>query len=108
MFAPFVRGHYADGKDIPKNHLLTWARANEHDDPVYTTRLTDKTFRSEVEVAGKRFGSESWEKNKRYAEQSAAIVALHCLGIREICLKDEQELAKNGEGEVKKAAAEKA
>ena len=37
-------------------------------------------------VNGQAYSSESWEKNKRYSEQAAAIVALHCLGIRTIQL----------------------
>jgi len=35
-----------------------------------------------VTVQGQRFSSESWEKNKRFSEQAAALVALHCLDIR--------------------------
>ena len=41
-------------------------------------------FRSLVTVNGDAFSSQSWEKNKRYSEQAAAIVALHCLGVRKI------------------------
>ncbi len=41
-------------------------------------------FRSIVLVKGQAFSSQSWEKNKRYSEQAAAIVALHCLGVRKI------------------------
>ena len=37
-------------------------------------------------VNGQAYSSESWEKNKRFSEQAAAIVALHCLGIRTIQL----------------------
>ena len=35
---------------------------------------------------GQAYSSESWEKNRRYSEHAAAIVALHCLGIRTIQL----------------------
>ena len=31
---------------------------------------------------GAFFSSESWEKNKRYSQQSAAIVALNCLDVQ--------------------------
>ena len=31
-----------------------------------------------------RFSSDSWEKNRKYSEQAAAIVALHCLDIRKV------------------------
>ena len=84
MFCPFVRGHYGDGQDIPKVRLLQWTRDQGEEPPAYSTRQTDKTFRSVVTVAGRKFTSDSWEKNKRYSEQSAAIVALHCLGIERL------------------------
>jgi hypothetical protein len=35
-----------------------------------------------VTVQEQSFSSESWEKNKRFSEQAAALVALHCLGIQ--------------------------
>ena len=54
------------------------------DDPKYVTVGTEKTFTSVVSVAGRNFSSSSWEKNKRYSEQAAAIVALHCLGIKKL------------------------
>ena len=86
MFCPFVRGHYdTDGRDLPKTELLSWSRSQEDlDDPKYVTVPAEKTFTSVVTVGGKRFCSSSWEKNKRYAEQAAAIVALHCLGIKRL------------------------
>ena len=58
--------------------------ADGKDDPKYVTVGTEKTFTSVVSVAGKNFSSSSWEKNKRYSEQAAAIVALHCLGIKKL------------------------
>ena len=70
--------------------------------PVYRTWARDKMFRSIVYIkwkdlavlkentsspSAKRnedcegifFSSESWEKNKRFSEQAAAVVALNCL-----------------------------
>lgn len=84
MFCPFVRNHYRDTGDIPKCLLLTWTLENGLEKPKYVTEQTDKTFRSVVRVNGRLFESESWEKNKKYAEQASAIVALHCLGIRPV------------------------
>ena len=57
---------------------------DKHGNPKYHTWQKDKMFRSIVIVNGEAYSSESWEKNKRYSEQAAAIVALHCLGIRTI------------------------
>ncbi len=91
MFCPFVRGHFGDGLDIPKVRLQQWCRDRGEEQPKYETAQTDKTFRSVVTVAGRRFSSEAWEKNKKYAEQAAAIVALHCLGIRKVEGAEEEE-----------------
>ena len=91
MFCPFIRGHYGDGQDIPKVRLLQWTRECGEEPPRYTTTQTEKTFRSVVTVAGDKFSSESWEKNRRYSEQAAAIVALHCLGIRRVAEAEEGE-----------------
>lgn len=89
MYCPFVRGHYEHNMDIPKSRLMTWLRGKfgeHHEVPQYFTWQKDKMFRSVVLVQGEAFSSESWEKNKKYSEQAAAIVALHCLGIRKIQL----------------------
>ena len=59
-------------------------RTDGEDDPKYITVAAEKTFTSVVSVAGKNFCSSSWEKNKRYSEQAAAIVALHCLGVKKL------------------------
>ena len=74
--------------------------------PVYRTWGRDKMFRSVLyikwkdliiskqntspsinvneESEGTFFSSESWEKNKRFSEQAAAVVALHCL-VEKVC-----------------------
>ena len=46
----------------------------------------DFLYRSVVTVKGEKFSSEAWEKNKRYSEQAAALVALHCLDIQKFQL----------------------
>lgn len=106
MFCPFVRGHYEADIDIPKTRLLRWLQQpsshqkiisgdmktgeknssdlEKSEVPKYFTWQKDKMFRSIVLVKGEAFSSQSWEKNKRYSEQAAAIVALHCLGVRKI------------------------
>jgi len=99
MYCPFVRGHYDQDIDIPKTRLLRWLQqknvggetgsdlettTSSSEVPKYFTWQKDKMFRSIVLVKGEAFSSQSWEKNKRYSEQAAAIVALHCLGVRKI------------------------
>ena len=90
MYCPFVRNHYEQNVDIPKSLLVSWVRQKygekeyQKESPKYQTWKKDKMFRSIVLVEGEAFSSTGWEKNKRYSEQAAAIVALHCLGIRKI------------------------
>lgn len=109
MYCPFVRGHYENDIDLPKTKLLRYATMEKQPSshqkvasedvktiekmssdvensevPKYFTWQKDKMFRSIVLVKGEAFSSQSWEKNKRYSEQAAAIVALHCLGVRKI------------------------
>jgi len=81
MFLPFVRGHYGteDSRDLPKTKLLMWAREHDVNQPIYKVMQQDKKFKSIVEINEQFFSSESWEKNKRYAEQAAALVAINCL-----------------------------
>ena len=87
MYCPFIRNHY-EQNDNPKSVLNTWLKQKYGDHhklaPTYQTWQKDKMFRTIVLVEGEAFSSQSWEKNKRYSEQAAAIVALHCLGVRKI------------------------
>jgi hypothetical protein len=39
-----------------------------------------------VTVKSAKFSSSAWEKNKRFSEQAAALVAMHCLDIQEFKL----------------------
>lgn len=92
MFCPFVRGHYPTHLDIPKTKLLMWCRKHHkgqecyENAPLYHSWQKDKMFRSVVVSHGQAFSSESWEKSKKWAEQAAAIVALHCLGVKAVKL----------------------
>lgn len=89
MFLPFVRGHYSINAsiDLPKSRLLLWSREQELDEPVYEVMSQDKKFKAIVEINNMYFSSESWEKNKRYAEQAAALVAISCLQVPEFVAK---------------------
>lgn len=59
--------------------------------PSYETHQCDKLFRSICSYDGQRFSSSFWEKNKKQAEQGAALVALLQLGHL-----NEQTLLENG------------
>lgn len=82
-FCPFIRAHYGDDNcvNLPKSRLLDYTRLKELEKPLYKVYQEDKKFRAIVDVDGACFSSLSWEKNKRYAEQAAAIVANLNLGI---------------------------
>ncbi|XP_036399616.1 tRNA-dihydrouridine(20) synthase [NAD(P)+]-like [Megalops cyprinoides] len=67
----------------PKMHLLEWSRREKLEQPVYMTvqRPLDRGFQSTVTVGDKKYRSTLWEKSKKFAEQSAAIVCLRALGL---------------------------
>lgn len=86
----FFRSFYAEA-DVPKMRLHTYALKNGIKQPTYETKHEDRLFRSILTFNGSKFASTYWEKNKRYAEQSAALVCLLHLGHI-----DEEVLIKNG------------
>ena len=83
MFCPFVRGHYGDNEScrLPKTLLLLYARQKDLGQPEYVMEQQDKQFRARVRLGEESYGSMAWEKNKKYAEQGAALVAVKCLNI---------------------------
>lgn len=77
----FLRSIFPLDIDLPKTKLLMWTRRNHIGQPVYDTVQEDKLFQSIVTVDGKKYSSSYWEKNKKWAEQSAALVCLITLGL---------------------------
>jgi len=77
------KGDFHLNSKSPKTILLEWSRANEKPQPDYVTtcRESDRRFNSIVKVSGGRYRSTMWEKNKKMAEQAAAIVCLRSLGL---------------------------
>lgn len=80
MACAFVRASYTHDPDLPKSMLNVFCTKNKWK-AFYETIQEDKLFRSVVDVNGLRYSSTFWEKNKRNAEQGAAIVALLTLGV---------------------------
>lgn len=80
----FLRSVFPNDIDLPKTKLLMWTRKSQLDQPSYNTVQEDKLFQSVVTVNGKKYGSSYWEKNKRWAEQSAATVCLINLGLLDV------------------------
>lgn len=67
--------------------------AGKHDKllPTYETQREDKLFRTILTFDGKKYASLYWEKNKKFAEQGAALVCLLGLGVV-----SEESLIQNG------------
>ncbi|XP_050452015.1 tRNA-dihydrouridine(20) synthase [NAD(P)+]-like isoform X2 [Cataglyphis hispanica] len=72
---------YTRDSELPKTRLLKWTKENRKKMPIYNTRQEDKLFCSIVTVDGRKYGSSFWEKNKKWAEQGAALVCLYFLGV---------------------------
>jgi len=79
------KGDYVLNGVSPKTLLLNWSRENEKEQPKYDTscRNSDRRFNSVVQVAGTKYRSTMWEKNKKMAEQAAAVVSLRSLGLHD-------------------------
>uniref|UniRef100_A0A8B7V5V2 tRNA-dihydrouridine(20) synthase [NAD(P)+]-like isoform X3 n=1 Tax=Castor canadensis TaxID=51338 RepID=A0A8B7V5V2_CASCN len=75
----------------PKMCLLEWCRREKLAQPVYETvqRPLDRLFCSVVTVADKKYQSTLWDKSKKLAEQTAAIVCLRSQGLPEGRLSEE-------------------
>lgn len=86
----FFRAHYSNN-DLPKTILNAHVLKNGFDQPIFTTQQEDRLFRTILQFNGNKYASSYWEKNKRFAEQGAALVCILHLG-----LIDEETLIKNG------------
>ncbi|KAJ0181816.1 hypothetical protein K1T71_002538 [Dendrolimus kikuchii] len=76
----FIRANFTD-LNLPKSRLHVWARKNGHKLPNYDTQQVEKLFRTIITFNGKKYTSTFWEKNRKFAEQGAALVCLRFLGI---------------------------
>ncbi|KAH8373168.1 hypothetical protein KR009_000109 [Drosophila setifemur] len=88
---PFLRSTYPSDNHLPKTQLYVHAGKAGKSPPGYETQQCDKLFRAICSYDGQRFSSSFWEKNKKQAEQGAALVALLHLGQLE-----EEALRENG------------
>lgn len=74
----FVRANFND-LNLPKARLHAWSVKNGHKLPTYDTQQIEKLFRTIITFNGKKYISSFWEKNKKFAEQGAALVCLSSL-----------------------------
>ncbi|XP_053950892.1 tRNA-dihydrouridine(20) synthase [NAD(P)+]-like isoform X1 [Anastrepha ludens] len=87
----FLRSNYSIDTQLPKTMLYSYAGRKRKDIPLYETQCIDKLFRAICSFDGKRYASSFWEKNKKQAEQGAALVCLLDIGVI-----PEDALIKNG------------
>lgn len=76
----YLRSLFPSDNDLPKTRLLAWSRRHKLGMPSYKTVQEGKLFQSVLTFDGKQYTSSMWEKNKRWAEQGAALVCLCSLG----------------------------
>lgn len=76
---------------LPKSKLYLHAVRNGLPRAQYEVQQKDKLFRATIRFDGQRYTSSFWEKNKRYAEQAAALVCLLKRGVE-----SRDELIRNG------------
>ncbi|XP_060816434.1 tRNA-dihydrouridine(20) synthase [NAD(P)+]-like isoform X1 [Bombus pascuorum] len=81
MHCAFLRNNYVTDLELPKTILHKWTQTQRKKMPNYNTQQKGKLFQSIVTVDGRRYGSSFWEKNKKWAEQGAALVCLFSLGL---------------------------
>ncbi|XP_049278290.1 tRNA-dihydrouridine(20) synthase [NAD(P)+]-like [Anopheles funestus] len=87
----FIRSNFTDDNTLPKSKLYLHAVRNGLERAQYDVQQKDKLFRAFVRFDGQRYTSSFWEKNKRYAEQAAALVCLLKRGVE-----SRDELIRNG------------
>uniref|UniRef100_A0A6P7H2Z5 tRNA-dihydrouridine(20) synthase [NAD(P)+]-like n=1 Tax=Diabrotica virgifera virgifera TaxID=50390 RepID=A0A6P7H2Z5_DIAVI len=87
----FIRVNYTEDPQLPKSKLIAYCGKNKFSNPKYKVYNEDKLFRAVVSLNEKKYSSSYWEKNKKFAEQGAALVA--CVALELI---DKDQLIKDG------------
>lgn len=87
----FIRSNYMKDVDLPKSILHAHTKKKLRTLPDYLTEQNERLFRSTLTLETKKYSSTFWEKNKKNAEQGAAMVCMLHLG-----LVTREELIENG------------
>lgn len=76
---------------MPKSCLHLYCTKNFKKLPTYKIIQEQKLFQAILTLDGQQYSSSYWEKNKKFAEQGAALVCLFELGLisKEVLLKNE-------------------
>lgn len=82
---------YYDLNTVPKTILYGHAGRNKMKFPVYHTQKSDRLYYTVVTFEEKKYASLVWDREKKYAEQAAALVCMLYNGMI-----DEEELIENG------------
>lgn len=81
-FMRFQRKYF--GTDtLPKNLLHGYAGRNKLPPPIYETRREDRLFYTIVTFNEQKFASLIWDRELKHAEQAAALIVCHHLGLFE-------------------------
>lgn len=78
----FQRKYFAMGT-LPKVMLHGYAGRNKLPPPTYETKREDRLHYTVVTLNGQKFASLIWDREKKYAEQNAALVVCHHLNLFE-------------------------
>ncbi|CAG9853662.1 unnamed protein product [Phyllotreta striolata] len=81
----FIRANYTEDPKLPKSRLMSYCGKNKLKSPKYKVFNEDKLFRAIVTIEDKKYSSSYWEKNKKFAEQGAALVACVSIGLIDKC-----------------------
>lgn len=77
----FIRSNYLKDVDLPKSILHSHTKKKLRTVPDYSTEQNERFFRAILTLENKKYSSTFWEKNKKNAEQGAAIVCMLHLGL---------------------------
>lgn len=87
----FIRSNFLKDVDLPKSCLHAHTKRKLRTVPLYTTQQNDRLFRATLTLGNKKYSSTVWEKNKKNAENGAALVCLLHLDLIK-----REELIENG------------
>lgn len=68
---------------MPKTLVYAYAGRNKLPKPVYETRREDRLYYTIITFNGQKYASLIWDREKRFAEQAAALVVCHHFGLFE-------------------------
>lgn len=72
----FIRSNYVKDTALPKSILHTYTKKTLRTVPIYKTEQNERLFRAILTLGNKKYSSTFWEKNKKNAEQGAAMVCM--------------------------------